>query len=82
MRILDSIFSAGSLPNGTLIFYRPDRVPLNQPNPTVTPGDAAIRAVNNARGIHPNAQTPIPSWAGERPDYGYIVDVLLNTTAT
>jgi len=68
-------------PDGTLIFYRPDRQPLTPLTTTVTPGDDHIRTANHHDGIHPTTETSVPSWDGEHPDYGYIVDILLNTIA-
>jgi hypothetical protein len=63
---------------GRFVFYRPDGTPLDAPTGAVTAGDDALRRINAAHGIHPTPDTPIPSWAGERPDYGYIVDTLLH----
>ena len=65
-------------PDGTLTFHRPDGTPLNNPTTTVPPGDNHLRQTNTTHGIHPTPQTPIPSWAGERPDYAYIIDTLLD----
>jgi hypothetical protein len=69
-------------PNGALIFYRPDRTPLTNNTTTVAPGDDHIRSANHTHGIHPTPDTPVPSWAGEHPDYAYIIDILLNTVTT
>jgi len=67
-------------PDGSLLFYRPDRQPLAPLTTTVVvPGDDHIRAANHTSGIHPTPETTVPSWDGERVDYGYIVDILLNT---
>jgi len=65
--------------NGELCFRRPDGRPLpGVPVPAKVPANPgeAVRAQNDARGVHINAQTSTPSWQGERLDVGYAISVL------
>jgi hypothetical protein len=66
-------------PDGELRFWRPDgRLLANVPPPPAIPDDAvkALRARNEAAGLHLDAQTTCPGWLGERLDVGWAIDVL------
>jgi hypothetical protein len=66
-------------PDGELRFRRPDGRLLPQvPSPAAFSHDpvAALRAQNDARGLHIDAQTSRPGWLGERLDVGWAIDVL------
>src|SRR5881296_1750041 len=66
-------------PNGELRFRRPDGQLLSQvPPPATVPTDPVetLRAQNDARGLHIDAQTSRPAWFGECLDLGYAIDVL------
>jgi len=66
-------------PNGELRFRRPDgRFLPDVPLPPEVPGDpiAALRARNEAAGLHLHARTSCPSWLGEPLDVGWAIDVL------
>ena len=66
-------------PDGELRFRRPDGRPLPAvpPSPAI-PDDPvpALRARNEAAGLHPHARTAMPGWLGERLDVGWAIDVL------
>jgi len=65
--------------NGELCFRRPDGRPLlDVPSPPAVPANPSdtVRAQNDARGVHINAQTSTPGWQGERLDVGYAISVL------
>ncbi|HEV8583495.1 MAG TPA: DUF222 domain-containing protein [Methylomirabilota bacterium] len=65
--------------DGALRFRRPDGelLPEVPPPPVVAPDPAAaLRADNDVRGLHINAQTSRPGWSGERLDVGWAIDVL------
>jgi len=65
--------------NGALCFRGPDgRLLPDVPKPPAVPANPgeAVRAQNNARDVHINAQTSTPSWQGERLDVGYAISVL------
>jgi len=66
-------------PDGELRFTRPDGRPLhNVPLPPAVPDDPvqALRARNEAAGLHLHGRTACPGWQGERLDVGYAIDVL------
>jgi 5-methylcytosine-specific restriction endonuclease McrA len=66
-------------PDGELRFRRPDGRPLpDVPPPPLVPDDPvrALRARNEAAGLHLHAQTTCPGWQGERLDVGWAIDVL------
>ena len=66
-------------PDGTLRFRRPDGRPLpDVPPPAAVPADPvqALRAQHEAQGLRLHARTACPSWAGERLDLGWAIDVL------
>ena len=66
-------------PYGELRFQRPDGRPLPDvlPPPAV-PDDPvqALRARNEAAGLHLHARTMCPGWLGESVDVGWAIDVL------
>jgi 5-methylcytosine-specific restriction endonuclease McrA len=65
--------------DGSLSFRRPDGRPLPQvPPPAPVPSNPvqALRAQNEARGLHLHARTARPNWLGERLDIGYAIGVL------
>jgi hypothetical protein len=66
-------------PDGELRFLRPDgrHIP-DVPSPSSAPDDPvrALRARNEAAGLHLHAQTTRPGWLWERLDVGYAIDVL------
>ena len=65
--------------DGELRFRRPDGRPLpGIPLPPAVPDDPvqALRALNEAAGIHLNAETTRPGWLWERLDVGWAIDVL------
>ena len=66
-------------PDGELRFRRPDGQVLPEvPAPPAVPRDPvhALRAQNEADGLHLNARTAMPGWLGERLDVGYAISVL------
>jgi hypothetical protein len=66
-------------PDGQLRFRRPDGRPLpDVPPPPAVPDDPvqALRARNEAAGLHLHARTTCPGWLGERIDVGWALDVL------
>ncbi len=66
-------------PEGELRFRRPDgRLLPHVPPPATVPTEPVetLRAQNDARGLHIDAQTSRPGWFGERLDLGYAIDVL------
>ena len=66
-------------PDGALRFRRPDGRPLPEvPPPPAVPADPvqALRAGNEAAGLHLHARTACPGWLGERLDVGWAIDVL------
>src|SRR6058998_2107739 len=66
-------------PGGELRFRRPDGQVLPEvPAPPAVPRDPvhALRARNEADGIHLHARTAMPGWLGERLDVGYAISVL------
>src|SRR5881296_269770 len=65
--------------DGELCFRRPDGGLLSEsPALAPVPADAVgmLRALNEADGIHIDAETSKPGWLGERLDVGYAIDVL------
>jgi hypothetical protein len=65
--------------DGELRFRRPDGRSLpNVPPPSAVPDDVvqALRARNEAAGLHLDARTTWPAWLGERLDVGWAIDVL------
>jgi 5-methylcytosine-specific restriction endonuclease McrA len=66
-------------PDGELRFRRPDGRPLpDVPPPSAIPNDPvrALRARNEAAGLHLHARTTCPGWLGEPLDVGWALDVL------
>src|ERR1043166_6966602 len=66
-------------PDGELQFRRPDgQVVPEVPAPPGVPRDPvnALRALNEADGVHLHARTAMPGWLGERLDVGYAISVL------
>jgi hypothetical protein len=66
-------------PDGELRFRRPDGQPLpDVPPPSAIPNDPvrALRARNEAAGLHLHARTTCPGWLGEPLDVGWAIDVL------
>jgi hypothetical protein len=66
-------------PDGELRFRRPDGRPLpDVPPPPAIPEDpvGALRARNEAAGLHLHGRTTCPGWQGERLDVGWAIDVL------
>ncbi|MGH7676581.1 MAG: DUF222 domain-containing protein [Gemmatimonadales bacterium] len=66
-------------PDGELRFRRPDGRPLpDVPAPPAVPDDPirALRARNEAAGLHLHAATTRPGWLGEHLDVGWAIDVL------
>jgi len=66
-------------PDGEPRFWTPDGRPLpDVPSPPAVPDDPvqALRARNEAGGLHLDAQTTRPGWQGERLDVGWAIDVL------
>ena len=66
-------------PDGELRFRRPDGRPLpDVPPPPAVPDDPvrALRARNEAAGLHLHARTTCPAWLGEPLDVGWAIDVL------
>jgi 5-methylcytosine-specific restriction endonuclease McrA len=66
-------------PDGELRFRRPDGRPLPDiPAPPVILDDPvqALRARNEAAGLHLHERTTCPGWLGERLDVGWAIDVL------
>jgi hypothetical protein len=66
-------------PDGELRFRRPDGRPLPAvPPPPAIPDDPvrALRARNEAAGLHLHARTTCPGWLGEPLDVGWALDVL------
>jgi Domain of unknown function (DUF222)/HNH endonuclease len=66
-------------PDGELRFRRPDGRPLpDVPPPSAVPNDPvqALRARNEAAGLHLHARTACPGWLWERLDVGWAIDVL------
>src|SRR5947199_7766709 len=66
-------------PDGELRFRRPDGQVLPEvPAPPAVPRDPvhALRAQNEADGVHLHARTAMPGWLGERLDVGYAISVL------
>lgn len=57
-------------PNGQLLPEVPAMAPV-----AVDP-ITALRAEHSALGLHIDARTSMPAWAGERLDLGYAIDVL------
>jgi hypothetical protein len=65
--------------DGELRFLRPDGQPLPAvPPPPPVPDDpvGALRARNEAAGLHLHARTTCPGWLGEPLDVGWAIDVL------
>src|SRR5437899_8986235 len=65
--------------DGELRFRRPDGQVLPEvPAPPAVPRDPvnALRARNEADGVHLHARTAMPGWLGERLDVGYAISVL------
>jgi hypothetical protein len=65
--------------DGELRFRRPDGRPLpDVPLPSTVPDDPvrALRARNEAAGLHLHARTTCPGWLGEPLDVGWALDVL------
>ena len=65
--------------DGELRFRRPDGRSLpDVPLPPAVPDDPikALRARNEAAGLHLHARTTCPGWLGEPLDVGYAIDVL------
>ncbi|MGH6689711.1 MAG: DUF222 domain-containing protein [Gammaproteobacteria bacterium] len=66
-------------PDGELQFRRPDGRPLpDVPPPPAVPDDPvrALRAHNEAAGLHLHPRTTCPGWLGESLDVGWAIDVL------
>ena len=66
-------------PDGELRFRRPDGRDLpDVPAPPAVPDDPvrALRARNEATGLHLHARTACPRWLGESLDVGWAIDVL------
>src|SRR5881628_3410189 len=66
-------------PDDELRFRRPDGQVLPEvPAPPAVPRDPvnALRARNEADGVHLHARTAMPGWLGERLDVGYAISVL------
>jgi 5-methylcytosine-specific restriction endonuclease McrA len=66
-------------PDGELRFRRPDGRPLpDVPPPSAIPHDPvqALRARDEAAGLHLHARTTCPGWLGEPLDVGWALDVL------
>jgi 5-methylcytosine-specific restriction endonuclease McrA len=66
-------------PDGELRFRRPDGRPLpDVPPPSAISNDpvGALRARNEAAGLHLHARTTCPGWLGEPLDVGWALDVL------
>jgi hypothetical protein len=66
-------------PDGELRFRRPDGRPLpDVPHPPAVPSDPvhALRARNEAAGLHLDARPTCPGWLEEHPDVGWGIDVL------
>ena len=66
-------------PDGELRFRRPDgRLLPDVPTPPAIPADPvrALRARNEASGLHLHARTTCPGWLGESLDVGWALDVL------
>jgi Domain of unknown function (DUF222)/HNH endonuclease len=70
-------FSMKTLAPGQFEFYRPDGTTLRQEPITVAAGDDWVRDFNARHGIVPSSDSPVPDWDGIRPDYPYIIDLLL-----
>ena len=65
--------------DGELQFFRPDgRRLLDAPPLPVVPSNPvdALRAANEANGLHLNPRTSCPGWLGEALDVGWAIDVL------
>jgi 5-methylcytosine-specific restriction endonuclease McrA len=65
--------------DGELRFRRPDGRPLpDVPPPSAIPNDPvqALRARNEAAGLHLHSRTACPGWLGEPLDVGWAIDVL------
>jgi hypothetical protein len=72
-------FQVERQPDGELCFRRPDgRLIAESPALSTVPADPVgmLRVLNDAAGIHTDAQTSKPGWFGERLDVGYAIDVL------
>jgi hypothetical protein len=72
-------FQVERRPDGELRFRRPDGRPLpDVPPPPLVPDDPvqALRARNEAAGLHLHARTTCPGWLGEPLDVGWALDVL------
>ena len=66
-------------PDGELRFRRPDGRPLpDVPPPSAIPNDPvqALRARNEAAGLHLHGRTACPGWLGESLNVGWAIDVL------
>ncbi len=66
-------------PDGALRFRQPNGQPLPEvPPPPAVPADPvrALRAQNNAQGLHLDEKTTRPGWLGERLDLGWAISVL------
>jgi hypothetical protein len=61
----------------SLLEPRPEP-PAEAPPPPAVPGNPfdALRAQNEAQGLHLHARTAMPGWLGERLDVGCAIDVL------
>jgi len=72
-------FQVERQPDGELRFRRPDgRMLPHVPPPPAIPDDpvGALRARNEAAGLHLHARTTCPGWQWERLDVGWAIDVL------
>ena len=72
-------FHVDRQPDGVLQFRWPDGRHLHDvPPPSAVPADPvhALHAEHAAQGLSVNAGTACPSWAGERLDVGWAIDVL------
>ncbi len=66
-----------TLAPGRFEFFRPDGTPVRHEPITVAAGDDWPRAFNAGHGVVPSSDGPVPDWDGLRPDYPYIIDLLL-----
>jgi Domain of unknown function (DUF222)/HNH endonuclease len=72
-------FRVERLLDGELRFWRPDGRPLPDVSPPPSVPDdpvGALRARNEAAGLHLHARTACPGWLGERLDVVWAIDVL------
>jgi hypothetical protein len=80
-RVHEGGYRMQTIAPGQFVFYRPDGTPVESPTITVEPGDQAIRDTNHACGVDPSPDTLTPNGDGDNPDYGYIIDGLINHTS-